>query len=129
MSGVTVRCLSFHATYRCRHSGDCCTARWPIPIEPEALARARAALSVASGLPEPSHRAHAAGRLPLDTHGCVFHDAEARQCRIHAVLGHDALPLACRQFPRVTVHDPRGVSVALSAYCPTARASRPTYSA
>ena len=39
MSGVTVRCLSFHATYRCRHSGDCCTARWPIPIEPDALAR------------------------------------------------------------------------------------------
>lgn len=35
-------------------------------------------------------------------------------------LGHDALPLACRQFPRVTVLDPRGASVTLSHYCPTA---------
>jgi hypothetical protein len=38
------------------------------------------------------------------------------------VLGHDALPLACRQFPRVSITDPRGVSVALSHYCPTAAA-------
>lgn len=37
-------------------------------------------------------------------------------------LGHDALPLACRQFPRVSVHDPRGTSVTLSHYCPTAAA-------
>ena len=42
------------------------------------------------------------------------------RCRMHATLGHDALPLACRQFPRVTVEDPRGVSVTLSHYCPTA---------
>jgi hypothetical protein len=39
---------------------------------------------------------------------------------IHKTLGHDALPLACRQFPRVCVTDPRGVSVTLSHYCPTA---------
>jgi hypothetical protein len=37
-------------------------------------------------------------------------------------MGHDALPLACRQFPRVTLHDPRGASVTLSHYCPTAAA-------
>jgi len=30
------------------------------------------------------------------------------------------LPLACRQFPRVSLTDPRGVSVTLSHYCPTA---------
>ena len=35
-------------------------------------------------------------------------------------MGHAALPLACRQFPRQTVRDPRGVSVTLSHYCPTA---------
>ena len=51
---------------------------------------------------------------------CVFHDSGAGRCRIQQVLGHDALPLACRQFPRVTVRDPRGVSVTLSHYCPTA---------
>jgi hypothetical protein len=41
---------------------------------------------------------------------------------VHATLGHEALPLACRQFPRVSVRDPRGVSVTLSHYCPTAAA-------
>jgi len=53
---------------------------------------------------------------------CVYYDQAARRCRIHNALGHEALPLACRQFPRVTVRDPRGVSVTLSAYCPTAAA-------
>ena len=55
----------------------------------------------------------------------MFYDtasADGGRCRIHAALGHDALPLACRQFPRVSVHDPRGVSVTLSHYCPTAAA-------
>ena len=115
-----VRCLSFHAHYRCRHSGDCCTARWPIPIEPDALARVRARF--VNGPPIPDAPSTLPSVLPLDSHGCAFHDAAARRCQIHAALGHDALPLACRQFPRVVVDDPRGVSVALSAYCPTARA-------
>jgi hypothetical protein len=35
-------------------------------------------------------------------------------------MGHSAIPLACRQFPRQSVRDPRGVSVTLSHYCPTA---------
>jgi len=51
---------------------------------------------------------------------CVFFDDQGgHRCRVQDALGHDALPLACRQFPRVTVRDPRGVSLALSAYCPT----------
>ena len=37
-------------------------------------------------------------------------------------LGHAALPRACRQFPRVSVVDPRGASLTLSHYCPTAAA-------
>ena len=55
---------------------------------------------------------------------CVFYDAAAigGHCRIHAALDHASLPLACRQFPRVSVIDPRGVSVTLSHYCPTAAA-------
>jgi hypothetical protein len=52
---------------------------------------------------------------------CIFHDpaGEAR-CRWQRALGHAALPLACRQFPRVSLVDPRGISVTLSHYCPTA---------
>jgi hypothetical protein len=58
--------------------------------------------------------------LPVVDGRCVFHDATARRCRAQSALGHAALPLACRQFPRVSVVDPRGVSVTLSHFCPTA---------
>lgn len=52
---------------------------------------------------------------------CVFYTGDATgSCAVQHALGHDALPLACRQFPRVTVLDPRGASVTLSHYCPTA---------
>src|SRR5262245_50829867 len=113
-----VRSLSFHATYACRHSGACCTADWPIPIEADRLVRLQSAL--ASGL----LRAVSDGSTPLvathswpnaslahefrsDTpavlgrhgHACVFFDEDGgRLCRIHSALGHHALPLACRQF-------------------------------
>ena len=59
--------------------------------------------------------------LGVQDHVCVFFDAEhGRLCAVQRALGHDALPLACRQFPRVSLRDPRGVSVTLSHYCPTA---------
>lgn len=127
-----VRALSFHADYACRHSGACCTAGWPIPVEADrllALRRAIADRRVAPAAPgdaltfPPDAPSATPAILGLDRHTCVFFD-ERREghCRIHAALGHEALPLACRQFPRVTVVDPRGVSVTLSHYCPTARA-------
>src|SRR5262249_61024764 len=49
---------------------------------------------------------------------CVFH--EPRACAVHARLGEQALPSACRHFPRVVTLTPLGVSVTLSHYCPTA---------
>ncbi len=128
-----VRALSFHAAYRCRHAGACCTSGWPIPIEADRLAAMRAA--IATGALQ-SPRAASASSLfvspddaPTDTpallgvkdHACVFFDADhGRWCAVQRALGHDALPLACRQFPRVSVRDPRGASVTLSHYCPTA---------
>jgi hypothetical protein len=44
------------------------------------------------------------------------------RCVLHHALGHEALPLACRQFPRVSLTDPRGTFVTLSHFCPTAAA-------
>ena len=105
------RVLSFHAAYCCRDSGDCCSAGWPILVEPDragALARLAGRRSMTL--------------LPVVDGRCVFHDDARRRCRAHETLGHAALPLACRQFPRVSVIDPRGVSVTLSHFCPTARA-------
>lgn len=132
---MTTRCLSFHQTYGCRRSGACCTSSWPIPVEADRLARLRAALATgelravspvsadrlfaeSAGAP-----ADAPALLGVDHGRCVFFDAAGgHSCRVQSALGHDALPLACRQFPRVSVVDPRGTSIALSCYCPTAAA-------
>ncbi len=133
MNGL-VRCLSIHAGYRCRDAGACCTAGWPIPVEADRAAALHGAL--ASGRVQAVRSPAGEGspvrwlpQAPRETPAvlaaaggaCVFHRAAApRRCEIHHALGHDALPLACRQFPRVSVVDPRGVSVTLSHYCPTA---------
>jgi hypothetical protein len=67
-----------------------------------------------------------AGVLASDRDGrCVFyarHEGEsaAGGCEIHRTLGPAALPSACQHFPRECLIDPRGVSVTLSHYCPTA---------
>lgn len=129
MAGRDVRVLSFHAGYRCRHSGVCCTSNWPIPVEADRLAAIQAAFASGrlrrtgdSSAPAFVTSADAPSETPalLGTRNgrCVFHESD--RCAIHTALGHDALPLACRQFPRASVIDPRGVSVTLSHYCPTA---------
>ena len=125
--------LSIHGSYRCRHAGACCTSGWPIPVEADRLGVIRGALATGA-LASPRGIADAAlfttpddapGETPallgIKDHICVFFDAEhGRLCAVQRALGHDALPLACRQFPRVSLRDPRGVSVTLSHYCPTA---------
>lgn len=118
-----------HAGYGCQHTGRCCTSNWPIPIEPSQEARlgelmAHGSLAPTSGAVPPTSRLTDGPTLLGRDHGrCVFHDTHAAGgCRIQRVAGHEALPLSCRQFPRQSVTDPRGVSVTLSHYCPTARA-------
>jgi hypothetical protein len=125
--------LSFHASYRCQDRGVCCSSGWPIPIEAPQLRAAEAALaagrlSTPRRTPRPFIRIDPASAEAPSTVGvvdgaCVFHRSGSEAgCEIHRVLGHPALPLACRQFPRVSVQDPRGSSVTLSHYCPTAAA-------
>jgi Fe-S-cluster containining protein len=122
-----VYCLSIHSSYRCGHSGACCSSGWPIPIEtPQRMLLDRA---VADGRLTASavHMEHGenlpagvAGVLKAEPGGtCVAYDRDARRCRIHAAAGHDALPVSCQQFPRVSVVDRDGAFVTLSAYCPT----------
>ncbi len=126
-----VRALSVHADYRCRSSGACCSSGWSIGVEPERAARLSAAvrsgvlaglgingqgcLANPPGLPPGAHP-----RLAFDAAGrCLFLEADGL-CAVHRRLGEDALPSACRQFPRVSTLTPHGVSVTLSHYCPTA---------
>ena len=87
--------------------------RWPVERSLTARLPGRTSSARIAQAGGPVLLATAAGR-------CVFHDAAACRCRIQRALGHAALPLACRQFPRVSAADPRGTSVTLSHYCPTA---------
>jgi hypothetical protein len=126
--------LSFHRGYACRDSGACCSSGWTIPIERPILARLLAASASGRLMPRAAH-ANAllefpepgeeyGGLLGTDDAGrCWFHqpDRDGRSgCTVQQVLGHDALPHACQQFPRVAVLRPGSVAVSLSHYCPTA---------
>ena len=96
--------LNFHLPYSCRHSGACCKAGWPIPVEPERAVLIRKGEWLDEG-----------GVLPRNESGaCVFHD---RHCTVY-----EHRPLSCVHFPYVCMIDPRGVHVTLSHYCPTAAA-------
>lgn len=121
--------LSFHAPYRCASSGACCTSAWPIPVEPDVLhglrsAVARGVLAPARGtLDEALAPGPPAVLLPDARGRCAFFETDGgHACVIHRRLGHDALPVSCRLFPRVCLLTPRGVSITLSHYCPTAAA-------
>ena len=131
--------LSCHVHYACRHSGVCCTAGWPLPVEDgvvpaidEAVARGR--LTTADGrtawlLESAEAPVGMAGTLRQHDGACVFHRPRAgaasdgpgaHECAVHATLGHEALPATCQHFPRVALVDDRGVRVSLSHVCPTA---------
>ena len=126
---MAVYTLSIHAGYRCRHSGECCTAGWRIPVERDTERRL-----VGSGLNPHTPETHTAlerdGSNTLlaltPERACVFFEPRRNErrssCGIHRILGHDALPSACRHFPRVAVTDDHGTFVTLSHFCPTAAA-------
>jgi Fe-S-cluster containining protein len=128
---MTTFWLSTHLPYACRHSGVCCSSRWPIPIERDRAARVQHAVDSGS-VPVPPIdwlEGHArapeemAGVLALQGSGaCIFHRTNPRPagaapggCGIHAMR-----PASCEHFPLVCVTDARGVHVTLSHYCPTA---------
>ncbi len=120
-------CLTLHAGYRCRHSGDCCRT-WTVPAEPHVLTivEARAIRPTSIGAARFVRRRRPAGAaewdVARDSGGrCVFFDEDrGRLCRIHEAAGPSALPSACRHFPRVVLQDDRGTFVSLSHFCPTA---------
>ena len=114
------QCLSFHAAYRCRHSGACCQAGWTIPFEPGERERVQT-LQVAHG----SLTAAPSGIVVAsrDEDGtCTFFARDTHLCAIHHAGGHAALPVSCRMFPRVVLQDGRGTFISLSHFCPTAAA-------
>jgi Fe-S-cluster containining protein len=117
-----------HAGYRCRHSGACCSGVFAIPAEPHVVEIVR---SLDIG-PRPEaaslfvRRAGAPGTEFIGARrdgSCVFVEMDnGHLCAIHRRTGGDALPSSCRHFPRVFLHDARGIFVSLSHFCPTAAA-------
>jgi Fe-S-cluster containining protein len=133
MGSKNVFALGFHADYRCRHSGACCTADWDVPVElpvyrslSDALVGGRLRVAPTAGgtypfINEPDLPDGAAAMLDRDDRGrCVFYESTGRRCIIHRDLGESHLPTTCRHFPRVSVQDRRGTFVSLSHFCPTA---------
>ena len=117
--------LSIHADYRCGHSGRCCSTDWDVPVESSARAAIEAGQQerrlplvepFAAGFPPEGY----AGVLRRERGACVFFDQASRLCAVHGQLGQGALPVTCRQFPRIARTGPRGVAITLSHYCPTA---------
>ncbi len=127
-ASVRVRALSIHATYGCRHSGACCRAGWRIPVEPateDAVVSLMATGALTPRRRDAFERADGVTVTAMANDGaCVFLEAGSGTtpplCAIHRLAGPTVKPMACRQFPRVTLHDQRGVSVTLSHFCPTA---------
>lgn len=114
-------CLSFHAEYRCGHSGACCRAGWAIPFDRTEAARVEALpLSGVRGLVRPKGARGTAFAINAADGSCGFFDPADRLCAIHRAGGHRALPITCQMFPRIVLRDPRGAFVSLSHYCPTA---------
>jgi Fe-S-cluster containining protein len=129
----TVFALSFHADYKCRHSGACCTADWDVPVElpvyrslADAVAEGRLSVTpdaqpLAPFIVEPGLPEEAAAIIDRTERGdCVFFERGTHLCVVHRDLGDTALPATCRHFPRVAVRDGRGTFITLSHFCPTA---------
>ncbi len=127
---MTTFWLSTHLPYACRHTGVCCSSRWPIPIERDRAARVQRAIESGAVAVHPAAWLECNPRAPSDVAGvlalqasgaCVFHRPHLQPgavdggCVVHAMR-----PVSCEHFPFVCVTDPRGVHVSLSHYCPTA---------
>jgi hypothetical protein len=119
--GLRSACLNFHAPYRCAHAGACCTAGWPIAMDRDSLTALRTAHTTRA-LPWVGRLPDAAGEsLTLSTTdggACVLYDDG--RCAIHRDAGPRLMPTPCRNFPRVTLRDRRGLFITLSHVCPTA---------
>lgn len=124
---VATYCLSFHASYRCRHVGACCNADWDVEVEDrivDALTGGR--LRPVYAAVQPFRRARDENGREFSTPArtatgtCAFRHAE--RCSLQVSGGEAMLPAACRHFPRIYLRGPRGDRLTLSHYCPTAAA-------
>lgn len=124
--------LADRVVFTCQHSGACCRGDWGIGVDPGSHARlrtidwSRVAPAPGSGerfvalaAPLPGGERVEVARRPDGA--CVFLTPDTR-CAIHALLGAEAKPRACREFPYQFVDTPDGVVVGVSYACTAVRA-------
>lgn len=133
--------LALHADWHCARSGACCSAGWAIPIEHAPAARVHAAAldgrldlgrSLAGADTTVTHLWPALPDQPAEFAGVLRRDAQGRclllepsvtpACALHRQLGPEALPSACRTFPRLVRQDHTGTFLSLSHHCPSVAA-------
>jgi Fe-S-cluster containining protein len=121
-------CLTLHAGYACRHTGACCQT-WTVAADTRVMhlvasGHVLPASSISPLFVRAKHGSEAGWTIARKTSGdCVFFNRDGeRLCAIHEAAGVDALPTACRHFPRVVLRDARGILLSLSHFCPTAAA-------
>jgi len=120
----------------CTHCGSCCRHFELGPVAPETVARLEATnvarhWAPAAGQPWVERRATADGSAlflrRVDDH-CVFLRDDGR-CAIHVIVGAEAKPWFCRQFPFRIVCDERGQTAAVrpdcAGHCRTFRSGTP----
>jgi hypothetical protein len=121
--GERIRTLSGISGYACGHTGSCCHAGWPIPVEsvPMALLDRGQRDGLLPDLPPDRWVKNGVLGQTTDSN-CLFH-APGHQgggCRLEMNLSSEALPFSCRQFPRVLLRDAHGWQMSVSAWCGTA---------
>ena len=122
-AGERIRTLRGLSSYACGHTGSCCRAGWPIPVEIaplDLLRRADADGTLPYVGTAPGSEADVLGQTT--TNECVFHTPGVASggCAVETTLGSEALPYSCRQFPRLLLVDAHGWHMSLSAWCGTA---------
>jgi Fe-S-cluster containining protein len=110
--------------YTCQNSAVCCRTFETIPLDPRAAANIESAAfqrefqpadKTSPGLS--SHQSHLARTACGD---CVMLTGD-HLCAIHSILGAEAKPQVCQDFPFRYVETPGGTFVGLSFVCPSVR--------
>lgn len=117
-------------SYTCHNSGECCTVFETIPADEQFLTSFAAAgeeqqerLGGSIACCTQPGLAGDPPKLQRHAHGsCVFL-GEDHLCAIHSILGEDAKPQVCRDFPYRYVETPDGIYVGLSFACPSVRSN------
>ena len=93
----------FMARFKCLESEcpDTCCNGWKVPVTPDRYRKMRAGL-IRAGRRDPGPAATGTQglSLPVNSNGCLLQCASGL-CTVHTLLGEDALPQVCADFPRL----------------------------